>query len=135
MPYRDDSSDWLYFAESDLKTARVMLGEGVYHMTCFHAQQTIEKCLKAILRNHQKITPKTHSLAKLAHEVHVLEIQNIVDDDVLFVDQFYSSTRYPDTLPGSLPDGLPIKDDAEKALRIAEKVFASTTKLISSNSR
>lgn len=135
MPYRDDSSDWLYFAESDLKTARVMLGEGVYHMTCFHAQQTVEKCLKAILRHYQKIIPKTHSLAKLAHEVTLLGVKDFVDDDIPFVDQFYSPTRYPDTLPGSLPEGLPTKDDAEKALRTSETVFVNTTKLISTNSR
>lgn len=135
MPYRDDSSDWLYFAQSDLETARVMLGEGVYHMTCFHAQQTIEKCLKAVLRYHQKIVQKTHSLVKLAHDVALLGVKDFIDEDIPFVDQFYSPTRYPDTLPGSLPEGLPIKDDAQKAMRIAENIFASTTKLISSNSR
>lgn len=135
MPYRDDSSDWLYFAESDLATARVMLGEGVYHMTCFHAQQTIEKCLKAILRHHQKIVQKTHSLVKLAHDVALLGISNFVDEDIPFVDQFYSPTRYPDTLPGSLPEGLPTKEDAEKALLVAEGVFIYTAKLISSHSR
>jgi len=132
MPYRDDSGDWLYFAESDLKTARVMFGEGVYHMSCFHAQQTIEKCLKALLRHHQKIVPKTHSLSKLAHDVALLGVKDFVDEDIPFIDQFYSPTRYPDTLPGSLPEGLPTKDDAGKAVDIAERIFAATTKLISS---
>ncbi|MBI5621067.1 HEPN domain-containing protein [Candidatus Gottesmanbacteria bacterium] len=133
MPYRDDSSDWLFFAESDLRTARVMFGEGVYHMTCFHAQQAVEKCLKAVLRHHQKMVPKTHSLAKLIHEVSPLGAPDIANDDVLFVDQFYSPTRYPDTLPGSLPDGLPTKEDAAKAVDIAERIVAATKKLISSN--
>lgn len=128
MPYRDDSADWLYFAESDLKTARVMLGEGVYHMTCFHAQQTIEKCLKAILRHHQRIVPKTHSLAKLVHEVTLLGVKGVDSEEIPFVDQFYSPTRYPDTLPGSLPEGLPAKEDAEKSLRIAEIIFSQTHK-------
>ncbi len=130
MQYRDDSGDWLYFAQSDLKTARVMLNEGIYHMTCFHAQQAIEKCLKAILRRHQKSVPKTHSLAKLSHEVRTLEGEDSVSDDILFVDQFYSPTRYPDTLPGSLPEGLPTKDDAKKALHVAEEVCLKTSKII-----
>lgn len=53
-----------------------MLGEGNYHMTCFHAQQTIE-----------------------------------------------------------LPEGLPTKDDAEKAILVAETAFAITIKLISSSAQ
>lgn len=132
MAYKDNTGDWMFFAQSDLKTARVMLDEGVYHMSCFHAQQTIEKCLKAILRHHQKPIVKTHSLAKLTHDVMLLGIKDFIDEDIPFVDQFYSPTRYPDTLPGSLPEGLPMKDDAQQAVRIAENVFESTSKLISS---
>lgn len=133
MTYKDNTSDWIFFAESDLKTATVMLREEVHHMACFHAQQTVEKCLKALLRHHQKMIPKTHSLAKLFHDVRTLGVKDVVEDDVLFVDQFYSPTRYPDTLPGSLPEGLPTQADAEKAVRIAEEVFASVTKRTSSN--
>lgn len=131
--YKDNSADWIFLAESDLKAARIVLQEEIYHTACFHAQQAIEKSLKAILRHRQKIVPKTHSLAKLAHEVEKSGNIALNENDLIFVDQFYIPTRYPDTLPGSLPEGLPTKKDAEKAIHVAQTVFAITKKRISSN--
>jgi HEPN domain-containing protein len=131
MPYRDTSTDWLFFAESDLKTARAVLKEGIPHMVCFHAQQAVEKSLKAILRNRNKNTPKTHSLVKLITEVERLKLTTKMDrNDIYFLDQFYSPTRYPDTLPGSLPEALPKKADAQKSLDIAENIYNLASKII-----
>lgn len=124
MQYRDNSADWLFFAESDLKTAKVMLRERIYHMACFHAQQTVEKSFKALLRHEDKIVPKTHSLSKLLFEIKKLGFKWLKEDKITFVDQFYSPTRYPDTLPGSLPGGLPTKTDAENAVKIADEVYS-----------
>ncbi len=128
--YKDNSADWIFLAESDLKAARVVLREEIYHTACFHAQQAIEKSLKAILRHRQKNVPKTHSLAKLAHDVEKSGNIGLNEDDLMFVDQFYIPTRYPDALPGSLPEGLPLKDDAEKATHIAEEIFTTVQESI-----
>jgi len=46
---------------------------------------------------------------------------------------FYFPTRYPDTLPGSLPEGLPQKDDAAKALEIAERTLDLIKNLLAKN--
>ncbi|MCI0446797.1 DNA-binding protein, partial [bacterium] len=35
-------------------------------------------------------------------------------------------TRYPDGLPGSLPHGLPGKEDAQQILTLANKVYQET---------
>jgi len=35
----------------------------------------------------------------------------------------YHLLRYPDALPGSLPEGLPQRKEAEKALKCAQEVF------------
>jgi hypothetical protein len=35
------------------------------------------------------------------------------------IDIYYIPTRYPDALPGSLPEGLPGKGDAEGAISVA----------------
>lgn len=43
------AEEWLFFAESDLKVADVILNEGIYNEVCFHAQQAVEKSFKAIL--------------------------------------------------------------------------------------
>lgn len=67
MPHDPDSPEtWLRFAESDLALAetrpseRVLLGN-----LCFHAQQAVEKSIKAVLVLHRVAFPKTHSLARL----------------------------------------------------------------------
>lgn len=127
--YKDDSSDWMFLAESDLRAAEVMLREEIFHMACFHAQQAVEKALKAILRRREKVVPKIHSLAKLSHEVTALGV-SLFEDDVLFLDQFYTPTRYPDTLPGGLPEGLPIASDATSAVAAATRVLEEVRKAL-----
>jgi HEPN domain-containing protein len=114
--YKDNSRDWLYFAESDLKTARVVMEEEkIYHMVCFHAQQTVEKSLKAVLRRFDVRVPKTHSLSKLALEIGKLGGGPKIDmGEMAFMDQFYVPSRYPDAFPGSLPEGLPDIGECKK---------------------
>lgn len=124
MPYKDNSSDWLFFAGSDLQTAKSVLQGGINHMVCFHSQQAIEKSLKAILRHVNQPLPKTHSLAKLlAKTKEAVPSLQLPEEEIYFVDQFYSPTRYPDTFPGSLPEGLPNRADAEKSLKTAENIY------------
>ena len=49
---RTAMSRWLIKADNDLVTARTMLGVDppVTDTACFHAQQCVEKCLKAFLQ-------------------------------------------------------------------------------------
>jgi len=59
-------TDWLRYAYSDLELARVkrppkVLFEGL----CFHAQQAVEKALKAILIAKGIPPPKTHNIRTL----------------------------------------------------------------------
>jgi len=39
------------------------------------------------------------------------------------LDRFYIPTRYPDALPGMLPDGLPGARDAREALGMAQQTL------------
>ncbi len=58
---------WLRKADSDLQTARrTVESEGPYDTACFHAQQAVEKCLKALLALRGRPTPRTHDLEELA---------------------------------------------------------------------
>jgi HEPN domain-containing protein len=43
-------------------------------------------------------------------------------DDCAVVDQYYIPTRYPNGVPGSLPDGLPGSDEAQEAIVIAKRI-------------
>lgn len=119
---KTNPADWVYFAQSDLRLAYKALEEELYHLVCFHAQQAVEKFLKAQYAKLNKPIPKVHSLVELVHGL-VIQIPEFEDfrDDCISLDRFYLPTRYPDALPGSLAEGLPLKQDAEEALISAQK--------------
>lgn len=136
MAYKDNSADWLFFAESDLRAAEALLEEAMYHLVCFHAHQTVEKSLKAILRHCQQPIPKTHDIVFLRSQVVAQKIfDQPSENDTVFVSQFYMPTRYPDMLPGMLPDGLPGLKDARRALEIAGEFYAFARQWIESSTR
>ena len=68
----DLSAEWIDKAEADFSTAtrenRVRKAPN-YDAVCFHAQQCIEKYLKAILVRHRKAFSKTHDLEFLLESI------------------------------------------------------------------
>jgi HEPN domain-containing protein len=65
-PEAGSSSDWLRIARSDLALARVPAqGEILRETLCFHAQQAVEKSLKAVLVDGGVAFPRTHSIERL----------------------------------------------------------------------
>jgi len=61
----DLTERWLSFARQDLMGAQVMLREGMYNLTCFHAQQCVKKALKGLLAQRNQTPPRVHALAEL----------------------------------------------------------------------
>jgi HEPN domain-containing protein len=62
------TAEWIEKAEGDYATAERELRvrqRPNYDAVCFHAQQTIEKYIKAFLQEHGASFPKTHSLIEL----------------------------------------------------------------------
>jgi len=62
------TSEWIGKAESDFATAQRELAATVhpnYDAVCFHAQQCIEKYLKAFLQEGEIPFPRTHDLSQL----------------------------------------------------------------------
>jgi len=57
---------WLRKADSDLAAARRLLaGRGPFDAVCFHAQQSAEKDLKALLAFAERPIPHTHNVEEL----------------------------------------------------------------------
>jgi len=114
---------WLDRASDDLAVARLVYQEGYFSHACFLAQQSIEKMLKGYLLRVANDYPRVHRLVEL---LALCQEQDAAFEELLadciVVDQYYIPTRYPNGIPGSLPDGLPGPDEAEEAIRIAEKV-------------
>lgn len=118
----NEGENWLRFAQEDLRVAKLLMKEEIYNQVCFHSQQCAEKSLKAWLAAQGANIPKTHRMADLIPLISPAILGDLKTKLILF-DQFYIPTRYPDALPGSLPMGLPGKDDAIETLEMAEEVL------------
>src|SRR5262245_18420142 len=70
------TAEWVEKAEEDWRVAQSesrLSKAPAYNAICFHAQQCIEKYLKACLHNGEKYFDKTHNLVKLLDQLLVLE--------------------------------------------------------------
>jgi len=114
--------NWLEFAKNDLRAAELLLEDKIYNLVCFHAQQCVEKCLKAWLLSKDLSVPRTHRMADLLPLLPD-EIAEKLDNRLILFDQFYIPTRYPDAFPGILPEGLPDEEDAKEALELAHETM------------
>ena len=103
---RSEPERWMDFADEDLRIAKVALKDDIYNQVCFHSQQCIEKSLKALIYKRGIVPPKIHDLMDLLKLINTEAFVDI-DEKIAFVNDFYIPVRYPDTLPGSLPDRLP----------------------------
>jgi len=66
MKTNDDVvKEWIHKARGDLRAMRITLREGTTEAACFHAQQAVEKLLKAYLISQDRDFPFTHDLVKL----------------------------------------------------------------------
>lgn len=119
---------WLGFARQDLIGAQVMLREELFNLSCFHAQQCVEKALKGLLAHRNQASPRIHALTELLTFFSDPELSDL-RSKLTRLDDYYIPTRYPDALPGALPDGLPARAEAEEVLVLAQTVFDFVTNL------
>lgn len=118
----EESERWLIFAREDLRVAELAMGEALYNQVCFHCQQCTEKAIKALLVHRGQKPPRTHRLGDLVGLLNPNPLAEI-KLAVQMLDRFYIPTRYPDALPGTLPEGLPDAEDALEALTVAHQVL------------
>jgi HEPN domain-containing protein len=117
---------WLTFAGEDLRMAELAMAEGLYNQVCFHCQQCAEKAVKGLLAHQGQVPPRTHRLGDLLGLLEPNPLTSIASE-VQLLDRFYIPTRYPDALPGTLPEGLPSADDAEEALAVVRQALDAVT--------
>jgi len=115
----DEAAKWLEDARADLAIARIPLPRGAkYEQLCFHAQQAVEKAMKAVLLKCGVDFPFTHNLQALIDLLpegltHPLNLSDAVD-----LNPYAVTTRYP---PGAEPVTV---REYRQALRTAESVLA-----------
>lgn len=119
----DGLNRWLAFAHDDLRMARLARDEGLFNQVCFHAQQAVEKMLKGMIAADAQVPPKTHKIADLLPLVANAPIAAF-KQELILLDRHYIPTRYPEQLPGMLPEGMPDEEDAHQALQTAERLWS-----------
>jgi len=122
---------WLKAAEDDLRVIdRIGLDEQLTHMIAFHAQQAVEKSIKAAIEEYGLGSIKVHSLERLFE---IIEPYMKIDTDLLIIemlDKLYVDARYPGNL-GLLPNGMPSLAHAERFISFARRVHKSIESALS----
>lgn len=115
-------NEWLRQSDEELRTASYLLDGNFYRSACYHAEQAIEKFLKAHLIEKGWDLEKTHSIRRLVaiSKENGLLI-NFEETDIVFIDSIYRG-RYPGEA-GLLPHGEPDIQDAERAVKIASQML------------
>ena len=107
--------EWIDKAEGDYLTAtrEVQADPPNYDAVCFHAQQCIEKLLKAALIAAEEIPPKTHDLTVLSNLLSALAPEwNWPAEDLRLLSRSAVVFRYPGESAGG--------EEAEAALGVSK---------------
>lgn len=111
--------NWFARGDDDLALVKIILekGSGSTNLACFHAQQAAEKYLKGFLAHHELHVRKIHDLNVLLADCKRVDASfGKLQDDAIFLNQFYIESRYPDDYV-EFP-----REDAEKAYKAAAGV-------------
>jgi HEPN domain-containing protein len=121
MPERDDVlgvvREWILKAENDLKTAVHTLALGDECPTdtvCFHAQQCVEKYVKALLVSERIDFPKTHDLERLLGLLPIRSRPRLSPEEQGRLTDYATGPRYPGWEEILLPE-------ARKAVAVARR--------------
>jgi len=90
---------WVQRADHDLRTAETMLEvkDPPVDVACFHAQQCVEKCLKAFLCATDVDAPRTHDLVRLLDMCVDRDARlDTLRDTARALTDYAVTTRYPD---------------------------------------
>ncbi len=112
---------WIEKAEEDLKAARLLLNSSadLNSIVCFHAQQAVEKSLKAFLTRAGVRTGKTHDIGFLLRlcEEQDEEFRNLPTEELSRLSFYAVQIRYPENYY------TPSSEETRKAIEMAEKLI------------
>ncbi|XCN73829.1 MAG: HEPN domain-containing protein [Candidatus Electrothrix aestuarii] len=122
--------EWLDRAKDDLAVIEEIIdNHALTNMVAFHAQQAVEKTLKAVIEEYEIAFVRTHKLEFLlektkAHLNFPVDMQSIRR-----LDEVYTEARYPSEL-GLLPYGKPSEDDARTMQEFARNLHENVESVL-----
>ncbi len=125
--------EWLKAASDDLLTIEHIIDEEhLSSIVAFHAEQTVEKCFKAVLEECGVEFPKTHDISRLYKLLEGFHHFEIDQEILLKVNEVYIDSRYPGEF-GLLPNGKPTLADAREFYQFAKNVYAIVSSALEKN--
>ena len=122
---------WLIKAGDDLEAIRTLRGNPqLTGVVAFHAQQCVEKCLKAVAEERTGSVPRIHDLRRLWELVARQFREGLDVDSLRELTDIYTDSRYPGDL-GLMPLGKPTEEDAARFEQFAEHVHAAVLSMLS----
>jgi uncharacterized protein len=126
---RKSTEVWLREAEDELASSQILAQHARHRGATLHGQQSVEKCLKALVIEKGESPERTHDLLHLlAHAERLGWRVDVETEDAVFLNSVYKG-RYPSD-EGLLPHGDPDESDSARAVAIAARVLASTQALL-----
>jgi HEPN domain-containing protein len=118
----DPVKEWVEKAEEDYRVALALmqLSEPANNAVCFHAQQCVEKYLKAVLQSHRAEIRKIHALPALLGECAEFEPSlTALRPGMIRLSVYAVEFRYPgESASGQdAQDAIDIMQEAREALR------------------
>jgi len=126
---------WLEQAEDELDAAEKLLDLEKYYLVCFLCQQVAEKALKSIYYARGAVSVRGHSVEALCRQAAEFDSGlSPLLEELSPLDAYYIPTRYPNSLPNSVPARVYRRPQAEDALKRARLVVeAARARLFASD--
>ena len=116
---------WLEQAEDELDAADKLRQHDKHYLVCYLCQQVAEKALKAVLYAAGAASVRGHSVGQLCREAARLVPElTAVEERAVPLDAYYIPTRYPNSLPDTVPARVYRDDQSADALARAQAVVA-----------
>jgi HEPN domain-containing protein len=118
--------EWMAKAENDLRSGAHLLRirNCPTDAVCFHAQQCVEKCLKALLITHGTGFRKTHDLGELVTLLPPRHRSLLDEKEQDRLTEYATVTRYPGNY-----EPIPLAE-ARQAVKIARRVRRDVRKIL-----
>ncbi len=128
----EEGQRWLAQAAADLHWAKYLAREGGYHLSCFLAQQIVEKAVKAFLYAQGEDIVLGHSVGRLCEAAARYQPEFAERGRHWGVlDGYYIPTRYPNGLPDGIPAEVYNERAALDAVALAEEAVNWISQLLS----
>jgi len=124
------SREWLDAASDDLLTIESIINNpGLTNIAAFHAQQAIEKSLKALIEDKSLPFVRTHNIQTLVLRIEDYVVLNVNEMVIAELDRLYIDARYPGEL-GLMPSGKPTLEEARGYYSEARNIYSQVKDLL-----